>query len=230
MNSSTLCNDSLDSVPPGPQRQDCGHIVELDSLRGVAALFVVFEHFMRGWVQSTPPHFVNYLPYLPFLTHGGAAVMMFFVLSGFVLTLPMLAAKGQSYPIYAVRRVCRIYLPYVAALSLALACCWRFHGLERYADAPVFRSLWHEAPTRSLVAKHLAFLGRYDVYAYNPPTWSLVHEMRISLIFPLLCLVALRLRWWAAFAIAVAFPVAGRLMEKYGAPYIGADPGTTSIF
>ncbi len=206
-----------------PQR---GHIVELDSLRGVAALFVVFDHFMRGWVDSSPPHFVRYIPYLPFLSNGGAAVMMFFVLSGFVLSLPMMAGKSQSYPIYAARRVCRIYLPYLAALLIALVFCWRFHGLDSYA--PVFSNFWKTAPTLHLVVQHLLFLGRYDVYAYNAPTWSLVHEMRISLIFPLLCLVAARLRPWTALLVALSFPVAGRLVEKYTAPWY--ETGTSSIF
>ena len=218
----------LDRYDAGVPRPDRSHIVELDSLRGVAALFVVFDHFMRGWVEASPPHFVSYLPFIPFLTNGGAAVMMFFVLSGFVLTLPQLSARRQSYPAYAVRRICRIYLPYLAALMVALAGCWRFHGLDRYSDAPIFHKFWVSAPTWPLVAQHLAFLGRYNVYAYNPPTWSLVHEMRISLIFPLLCLIALRLRPWAAFAVALAFPVAGRMVEKYSAPLW--EPGTSSLF
>jgi peptidoglycan/LPS O-acetylase OafA/YrhL len=145
-----------------------------------------------------------------------------------VLTLPMLQANQQDYLTYAVRRTCRIYLPYVAALMVALAGCWKFHGLEMYG--PIFRTLWRSAPSLPLVAAHLAFLGRYDVFAYNPPTWSLVHEMRISLIFPLLCLVSLRLRAWAAFAIALSFPIAGRLVEKYSAPYTGDGLGTHGIF
>ena len=216
----------LDRYHAGLARPERGHIVELDSLRGVAALFVVFDHFMRGLVQSSPPHFVASIAYLPFLTNGAGAVMMFFVLSGFVLSLPMLSGKSQGYPAYAVRRISRIYLPYLAALLIALAGCWRFQGLQKYGL--VLGSLWQNPPTWPLVAKHLAFLGRYDVYAYNPPTWSLVHEMRISLIFPLLCLIALRLRPWAALTVAVAFPIAGRLVEKYSAPLW--EPGTSSLF
>jgi peptidoglycan/LPS O-acetylase OafA/YrhL len=216
----------LDRYDAGPPRPDRGHIVELDSLRGVAALFVVFDHFLRGWYLASQGHFVGNFAYVPFLANGQSAVMLFFVLSGFVLTLPMLSAKPQSYPAYAVRRICRIYLPYLAALMVALFACWRVRSLNRYGL--VMGTLWQAPPSWHLVAKHLEFLGRYDVYAYNPPTWSLVHEMRISLIFPLLCLIALRLRPWAAFAIAVSFPVAGRLVEKYSAPMW--EPGTSSLF
>lgn len=204
-----------------------GHLDELDSLRGLAALFVVFHHFVEGWTEAGPPHFVGYLKYVPFLINGTARVMLFYVLSGFVLMLPMLSGKRQDYPNFVMRRICRIYLPYVAALTLALVACSRFHGLRMYG--PVFQSVWRSAPSQPLVAQHLALLGRYNVFAYNPPTWSLVHEMRISLIFPVLCLVTLRLRAWAAFLVAMAFPIAGRMIEKFGAPYTGGDPGTPTI-
>jgi peptidoglycan/LPS O-acetylase OafA/YrhL len=205
------------------------HIVELDSLRGLAAMSVLLLHFLEGWMQTSPPHYVGYFFYIPLLTSGNAAVMMFFVLSGFVLTLPQMAAKPASYSAYAVRRICRIYLPYLAALALALLGCWRFHGLHLYGDR--FQITWREAPSISGVAQHLALLGRYDVYAYNTPTWSLVHEMRISLIFPLLCLISLRLRAWMACAIAISLQFAARLMDRYSGPYIGPGyPGVPSIF
>jgi peptidoglycan/LPS O-acetylase OafA/YrhL len=103
----------LDSFTRDLQKPIRGHIVELDSLRGVAALIVVFDHFTRLWREASPSTSLRYISHLPFLENGRSAVIMFFVLSGFVLTMPMLAGKGQVYPVYAVRRICRIYLPYV---------------------------------------------------------------------------------------------------------------------
>jgi peptidoglycan/LPS O-acetylase OafA/YrhL len=213
----------------GQQEAAPAHIVELDSLRGLAAMSVLLLHFLEGWLQTSPPHYVYYFLYIPLLTSGNAAVMMFFVLSGFVLTLPQMAPKPASYPAYAVRRICRIYLPYLAALALALLGCWRFHGLQLYGDR--FRITWREAPSISGIVQHIAFLGRYDVYAYNTPIWSLVHEMRISLIFPLLCLVSLRMRAWMAFLVALSLQAAARLMDRFSGPYTGGGyPGVPSIF
>ncbi|MBB5058369.1 peptidoglycan/LPS O-acetylase OafA/YrhL [Granulicella aggregans] len=211
------------------QAQDRIHLVELDSLRGLAAMSVVLLHFLEGWLQTAPPEYVKYVVYIPLLTSGTAAVMMFFVLSGFVLTLPQMTAEPPGYAAYAIRRVCRIYLPYLAALAFAALCCWRYHGMEMYGEG--FKLSWREAPSLPLMAQHIAFLGRYDVYAYNTPVWSLVHEMRISLIFPLLCLVSLRLRPWVAFLIALSLQVAARLIDRFSAPYTGAGyPGVPSIF
>lgn len=223
----------FDPLPDEQQTQQDNqtsiHLVELDSLRGLAAMSVLLLHFLEGWLQTSPPHYVYYFLYIPLLTSGNAAVMMFFVLSGFVLTLPQMVPKPASYPAYAVRRICRIYLPYLAALAVALLGCWRFHGLQLYGDR--FRITWRDAPSISGIAQHLAFLGRYDVYAYNTPIWSLVHEMRISLIFPLLCLVSLRMRAWVAFLVAVSLQAAARLVDRFSGPYTGGGyPGVPSIF
>jgi peptidoglycan/LPS O-acetylase OafA/YrhL len=189
-----------------------GHIVELDSLRGLAAVFVLLDHFLRIWRESSTPALAWRLIHIPFLSNGKAAVMMFFALSGFVLTLPFLKGKGQSYPIYAARRICRIYIPYAVALLLALAGCWGFHGRQTmYAE---FRPTWAAWPSGALIGQHLLFLGKFNVYALNPPIWSLVHEMRISLVFPLLCLIALRLPGGVAFLAALAFPVAATLLQR----------------
>lgn len=217
----------LDPFTPEAGRQKRDHIVELDSFRGLAALFVVFHHFVEGWEDASPPHLLHYLHYVPFLINGSARVMLFYVLSGFVLTLPLLSARKQDYPNYVLRRIARIYLPYVAALVLAVLGCAAFYGREMYG--PVFHTVWRSPPSVSLVAQHLALLGRYDVDAYNPPTWSLVHEMRISLIFPLLCLVTLRLRAWAALLVALSFPVVARMQELFGTIYYGDGPGASSI-
>lgn len=219
----------LDAFQPDQQAATHAHIVELDSLRGLAALSVLLLHYLEGWLQTAPPQYVAYVGYIPLLTSGNAAVMMFFVLSGFVLTLPQMADQPASYPAYLVRRICRIYLPYLGALALAVLGCWRYHGLDIYGDR--FRLTWREAPSIHLIAQHLWFLGRYDVYAYNTPIWSLVHEMRISLIFPLLCLISLRLRPWVACLAALSLQAVARLLDRFSGPYVGPGyPGVPSIF
>ena len=218
----------FDPLQSGRQTQQKIHFVELDSLRGLAAVSVLLLHFLGGWIEAAPSPYVFYVAYIPLLTNGSAAVILFFVLSGFVLTLPQMASRPQSYPTYVIRRICRIYLPYLAALALAILGCWRFHGLEIYGTQ--FHLTWRSAPSAQVIAQHLAFLGRYNVYAFDSPIWSLVHEMRISLIFPILCLISLRLRAWVAFLIALALPVVERVIERLSGPYLGEGyPGVPSI-
>jgi peptidoglycan/LPS O-acetylase OafA/YrhL len=174
-----------------PKQQN--HLGELDSLRGIAAVSVMFFHFHFLWEESPHPRWEEWLfslPPLKFLIAGHAAVILFFLLSGFVLALPQIRGKKQSYAGYISKRICRIYLPYLVALLLAVAGCWRFHGLGAYGYW--FHQTWYEAPNWRLVLQHLLFLGDYDSSAYNTAFWSVVQEMRISIIFPFVCAFILR--------------------------------------
>jgi peptidoglycan/LPS O-acetylase OafA/YrhL len=57
------------------------------------------------------------------------------------------------------------------------------------------------------VLQHVLFLGNYDTEQYNVVFWTLVLEMRVSLIFPLLAAFILRIRTVTAFLIAAACPL-----------------------
>ena len=194
-----------------------GHIVELDSLRGVAAITVVFGHFYLLWREAGhTPHWVEQLFRMPpffLLVAGHAAVVLFFLLSGFVLTLPVLRDKTQSYPQYVIRRVCRIYLPYLVALSISLIACAKLYGRPLYGQW--FQHTWVAAPHAASVLQHVVFIGNFNTVLYNPPIWSLVHEMRISLIFPLLCLAALRLNTRIVLLISACLPLIADLLAGH---------------
>src|SRR5438105_12280270 len=91
---------------------------ELDSLRGLAALIVVFHHFFWMWfyhqTERTDPAFLLFYP----LIAGHESVILFFLLSGFVLSVPYLRGRSQPYGTFLLRRVLRIYCPYFFALVL----------------------------------------------------------------------------------------------------------------
>ena len=142
------------------------------------------------------------------LVRGGhSAVVLFFVLSGFVLSLPQVRGNNIHYPSYLIKRICRIYLPYVVALMVALLGCWKFHGMDAYDEW--FRRTWYEAPTFTLVLQHFLLIGHYPNGAYNTAFWSLVQEMRVSLFFPFLCWFVVRFRSAGAFFLmAVLFSFA----------------------
>lgn len=51
------------------------------------------------------------------------------------------------------------------------------------------------------------FIGQFNSDRYDFTIWTLVHEMRISLVFPVIFMMVTRMRWWAAlmpFVIASA--------------------------
>lgn len=172
--------------------------VELDALRGVAAVVVMLHHFFRLWTGTPHARWTERLftaTPLRLLVAGRASVVLFFLLSGFVLSLPRLRGTERSYGPYLVKRVCRIYLPYLVALGLAVLGCARWHGATEFGGW--FSLTWYQPPTLRLVVQHVLFLGDYHNTAYNTAFWSLIQEMRISLVFPALFLLVRRLplRW-----------------------------------
>lgn len=194
--------------------------IELDSLRGLAALSVVFGHFLHVFPDSAQyatihrweaaaQHTPIYAAYA-----GHEAVILFFMLSGFVLSLPLLQGKPMEYPGYVIRRIFRIYVPYLFAVlvscGLALAC---YRGplpeLSEWAN----RSWSNPAMVQSL-RDHLLFLGSFDGSRINPVVWSLVHEMRISLFYPFVVLLMLRGGWKTALLSATAVSITSVVLNK----------------
>jgi len=183
---------------------------ELDSLRGVAALTVVLHHFSR----IRPEALIHVLIRTPLrlLIAGHQAVILFFLLSGFALTLPYKKKNSLSYVPFLVKRVCRIYLPYLGALALAILCDLSFPGHGPY-DNYWINFTWSQPVTARLILQHVLFLGNYDWFQFNTAFWSLVYEMRISLVFPFIAFAVLRLQtiWLIICAVVLSlafFPAA----------------------
>ena len=126
--------------------------------------------------------------------------MLFFVLSGFVLSLPAVNGRPQTYLTFMTRRIFRIYVPYLAALAVSVACAFWLHGGA--VGSGSLSNSWSERVDWHLVGQHILFLGVYNTNQFDPPIWSLVYEMRISLFFPLLCGFVLRFKSRWSFVIA----------------------------
>lgn len=179
------------------KQDSTSRLEELDSLRGLAALSVVFSHFkllllsdtMHDWAPLSRRVFIS-LAYP--VSAGHEAVILFFILSGFVLSIPALNLQAQRYQVFVIRRIFRIYLPYLVALIPAIFGAMILHG--QITKSSWFNQFWSNPVDWGLVAQHILFIGRYDTDQFNNPIWSLVYEMRISLVFPFLCAIALRVK------------------------------------
>jgi peptidoglycan/LPS O-acetylase OafA/YrhL len=121
-----------------------------------------------------------------------------------------------------VKRIARIYLPYLAALFLAVVGNAFYHGLPLN---PWFIETWFHPPNFTTVLQHVLFLGNYDYYAFNTAFWSLVYEMRISLIFPFLCLFVIRIGWVRAILLAAVFGLSSVFLR-----FAGVAGQTTETF
>jgi peptidoglycan/LPS O-acetylase OafA/YrhL len=179
-----------------------GRLKELDALRGLAACTVVFCHFYNLHEAGKQPFLIQLLfrGLFRFLVAGHESVLLFFVLSGFVLTLPFLRPRKPYYFPFLVKRVCRIYLPYLGAVVFAVFGDLLFHN-KIPSLSPWFQAIWSQPVTWSLVLKHAGLIGNFDQMQLNGAFWSLVIEMRVSIIFPLLMLLLRGIRTQKAVLI-----------------------------
>lgn len=143
----------------------------LDGLRGIAILLTVACHLwstLSGQVLL-PEGSLNV-----FLYAGNAGVTLFFVLSGFLVSLPLFRSlnRGELYPInrYAQQRLMRILPPYYVVGLVGIVCTGR--------EDQLFSMLLFRA-------------SAFDVGYFSTVWWSLATEIQFYLILPVFFLAAL---------------------------------------
>ena len=204
-------------------QNDGRRLCELDAIRGIAACIVVLDHFYLVLSPETFPAWIQWgmqrTPLHLFIS-GTESVMLFFILSGFVLSLPFHRSPGRlGYRSFLAKRIARIYLPYLAALFLAVLGNIWYHGL---AINSYFIQTWSGPVELRTLWQHVLFLGNYNCWAFNTAFWSLVYEMRISIIFPILCLGVIRIGLARSILLAAGVAVLSVILRS-----AGINSGTT---
>jgi len=159
---------------------------------------------------------------------GHEAVLFFFVLSGFVLSLPWHVGRPEAYGRFLVKRICRIWLPYIAIMAFALAARLAFSSYGRGQLATAWaRSAWQGVLTPARLLLHASLIGTFPGKELDPVVWSLTIEMRVSLVFPLLVLLAYKAGARTTLAVGAGIGVVGYGMQQVG---IAADLGRTLVY
>ena len=182
----------------------------LDSLRGIAALIVVLHHCALMYFGYSFPAVIRYSP-LRVLLDGKASVLVFFALSGFVLFLTFRSKDHFHYHPYIIKRFLRLYPPFAVAI-LGSALLYKIVNPQPIpALGTWLTTSWTLPPTMTVIAGHLAMTDKEAWQGLDNVMWSLGHEARISVIFPLLALCVWR-KWWAAVIVtAIISVVSGRV-------------------
>ena len=211
------------SAPAASQR-----LPEVDGLRGLAAAFVVLHHSLAvlppilddTHAQGvTALNVVKYSP-LGVLVAGNQLPLLFFLVSGFVLALPFVNGRAPDFSRFVVKRVIRIWPAYAVACLLAFLAAGAIGGKAIPSLSRWPAGAWQSPVTTRTVAQHLTLVTNFPTNGFDPAIWSLVHELRVSLLFPLLAaLVLWQRRWWltVAASVAVAY-VALRVMPPGSGP------------
>lgn len=189
-------------------------LAALDGLRGMSVLIVVVFHYAMGYAAPPPGHVLA----TEVVWDGFAAVSVFFVLSGFVLSHGLLQPGGGSslhVGSFYIARGIRILGPYAAAFLLGVFCVhYLFPVLTTQTEwrSSLFLDTWVRASSLSgteLVREGVLVEPSLG-YRVMIQAWTLSIELYLSLLFPLL-IVLLRRAQWLFVAIVLMLPFYHRL-------------------
>ena len=232
---STLPHSARDTAShhtasPAPAPAAAASTRTLDSLRGLAALAVVFTHMlsMGPYLGPEVERLLDATP-LRAVHTGRAPVVFFFVLSGYVLTLSLLRPDAPGPVAFALRRTLRLVLPVAAVVLLSAGLRALFYRGPLPADLGWdARLLWSEPVETSMLLRQALLLGADHRFTLDIPLWSLVHEWRLSLVFPLALLFRRRPALLLAAALAL-HAVAVAAGASHDAVQLGPRLGSTLV-
>ena len=178
-------------------------IEALIGIRGIAAIWVLLEHFRFALYDLFPAtkHCV------PWLDGANLGIEIFFPLSGFVMSYmyaDRFRAGATNYADYLVKRFARIYpvflvtlLAFAALVGAAAVAHVSLNSSTRYTPL-------------SFIGNLLLLQAAPGIPAWNPPAWSISSEALAYVAFPLTLWLLARLTRPRSAAIgALAWLIAG---------------------
>ena len=175
-------------MPPYPPNsvpaRSPARLYRLEAVRGFAALYIMLAHTVsnEAVIFGIPVAYMN--------RFGQEAVVLFFLVSGFVINYSFRNSRDKSFSSYLFKRGTRIYIPLLLVFLVSYASHCYNHG------ALVNPELW-------TLLKNILMLQDYEVakpnvlsetYLQNTSLWSLSYE------------------WWFYM---LYFPIATRIAPGY---------------
>ena len=196
----------------------------LDGVRGVAAVVVLLYHLTlmaRPRLEETAGlwEWITQSPLRP-LTAGSEAVLVFFVLSGLVVSIPALSSSFDWLRYYPSRLI-RLYLPVIGAVLFAVAL---IIFVPRLPGAITPDSWLADRVASSVsvgqVIEESSLLPQ--TYTIVNVLWSLRWEVIFSVLLPVFIVVglAVRRRRALAAALSIALMVVGRVIDVDALVYL----------
>lgn len=166
----------------------------LDCMRFTAALAVLLGHMDQDGLRMS---------WMPLAGYSHEAVIIFFVLSGFIIHYST-TSRASSWQQYAVARLSRIYS---VALPAVLLCTVLAFWLARQPELDLERFSNYSAPSvwgtiSSLFFLNQSWMNGVDL-TMNNPYWSLNYEVWFYVLFGVFYFSGASRRWWLVGATAL---------------------------
>jgi len=207
------------------QQHKASKLVPLEGLRGIAALIVMLGHMVRGLVPPDDGMWHGLHQFHRWLLNGGAAVTIFFVLSGFILCLPFAKDRSRLRVLTALLK----RWPRLAGLT-TIACLFSWGVIALSKDnykqaAAITNNAWmashFNAPLQGQDISWMAALreGLYQVFLsggsnFDSPLWTMRIELFGSFAVFLMAPILFGLKNWP-----MRLAVIGAVMVGGGATF-----------
>ena len=189
----------------GTQKQ--GFLTGIESVRGIAALYVAFGHTMAAVllfdyklsIFGQPGVRDTLLKLVSCVFNAETAVVVFFIISGLVIGraldqrgVPQHALSWGRYPLFVIRRALRLYPAHIAATAGILVLAWLFLIGQPPIDFspypkmnPGFAAWFNGDAFNPLHWKEVIGTGALLTWRINLVVWSLYVEMWVAPLLPL---------------------------------------------
>ena len=178
-----------------------------DGMRGLASVTVMIFH-MAVWTvygYSANEYKVFADPFwrvatqtpLKMLWGGNEAVLVFYIIGGFVLARPYLSGRKLDFKPFIIKRWIRLMLPYVLIITvtvmlIALFGAWKHDTIDLSGS---FNVKWKRVP--NALEMLLYFVGYdYNLNILSGAFWSMVQEWRLSFVLPFVAVALHRHSTW----------------------------------
>jgi peptidoglycan/LPS O-acetylase OafA/YrhL len=173
-------------------------VAYLDSVRGIAALFVLLSHTVGAFVWPSAYSPLLRWPFICIPFDGKCAVAMFFVLSGYVLSKPYVMPTPRQIflPSFYLRRFTRIWLPWFFIFLLSITAKNNlFYGASTQPPTSAWLGQFWHAPLTVKDFFSQCFFSLHDSSRQLLiQDWSLGVELKGSALIPLFIFLSPRKR------------------------------------
>jgi len=191
-------------------------ITKLDGIRGVLSVLVALNHsflvlaipsFANVWGQNYL-HFFDWQSkiqqLLMLLGNGGAAVSMFFVLSGFVISLSMrnFVFNLPNYLLFLLKRMFRLYPLYFFTVAAISSTVWLGVDYQIFPGASTWYHWWMNFKLDFVEFLRNAFFVHINL---GGVTWTLRVIVLATPIMPIFYLLTKKLNCLTSFLFTVFF-------------------------
>ena len=177
----------------------------LDSLRGIASLIIVFVHFLAAfypysifgnnanYVQRSSLEDLLFYPPFGLLVAGQFSVCLFFILSGYVLSINFIGKQVQFLKLIGAifKRPFRLgglvlFTIIISSILWKSNLYFNYHIAEVSSSTPWFSKYWTGVPSVKSIIKDILTAMFQNSAKYNPPLWTIKTELYGSCIVYLL--------------------------------------------